>query len=60
MSNLNANEVSEAKKDLQNCVNRLSNNKWPKEMSKKLRSLQLDAMSGLVTALKKQQKWDDT
>jgi hypothetical protein len=60
MSNLNANEVSEAEKDLQNCVNRLSNNKWPEEMSKKFRSMQLDAMSALVTALKKQQKWDDT
>jgi hypothetical protein len=56
ISNLNTNKVSKAEKDLQNCINCLSNNKWPEEMSKKLCSLQLDTMSGLVTALKKQQK----
>ena len=57
--NLNANEFSRAEMYLQNCIKCLSHRKRREEISKKFPSLHFEVMSALVTALIKQQKWDD-
>jgi tetratricopeptide (TPR) repeat protein len=59
LSNLKADEISEAEKHLRNCIDRLSNNQWPQSLANQLKPLRFDAMSALVTVLQKQQNWDD-